>query len=244
MNFIDFFARVWPLTDKSREAVSAILRLYRKHGRKASLFTKDADGDRWVTTENKHRVLIGEDGTIKAGFGGKYTGQKIGKIGENSKKNAIERAKSYLSSLREKAVKPVKKSVKKVNAAEKAVRDIINDRIQEKYGKKRVSAEKRAEIIRDYIDEEVRQFENTLGMGESADDNLRSIDACYQLLKESGQIAAHEIQERDNFRAFGGADLTKSMIAEYERQEWEAEQRRRGNRKQSEADTDWILEFV
>ena len=80
MNFIDFFAQVWPLTDKSRAAVSAILRLYREHGRKAVQFTTDAEGDRWVTTENKHRVLLDKSGYIIAGFGGKFTGQKIGNL--------------------------------------------------------------------------------------------------------------------------------------------------------------------
>lgn len=33
---------------------------------------------RWITTENDQKVLIGEDGTIHAGLGGKFTGRKLG----------------------------------------------------------------------------------------------------------------------------------------------------------------------
>jgi len=36
------------------------------------------DEERWVTLGNGSRVLLGEGGVIKAGLGGKFTGQKIG----------------------------------------------------------------------------------------------------------------------------------------------------------------------
>ena len=82
MNFTEFFAKTWPLTDQSRGAVSEILRLYQS-GRKGVQFMTDED--RWVTTENKHRVLIGEDGTIKAGFGGKFNGKKLDNVSQSYK---------------------------------------------------------------------------------------------------------------------------------------------------------------
>lgn len=37
----------------------------------------EGDGEQWITTKNGHHVLIDGEGTVKAGFGGKYTGQNI-----------------------------------------------------------------------------------------------------------------------------------------------------------------------
>lgn len=44
----------------------------------------DEDGDRWRTLSNGSRVLLGEGGEIKAGMGGKYTGQNIADVGNKS----------------------------------------------------------------------------------------------------------------------------------------------------------------
>lgn len=41
----------------------------------------------WITTREDNRVLIGNDGTIYAGFGGKFNGQNIGQIGKNNPNN-------------------------------------------------------------------------------------------------------------------------------------------------------------
>ena len=37
----------------------------------------EGDGEQWITTKNGHHVLIDGEGTVKAGFGGKYAGQNI-----------------------------------------------------------------------------------------------------------------------------------------------------------------------
>ena len=58
----------------------------------------DLDPDGWVTINNA-RVNIGEGGEIKAGMGGKYTGQKIGEIGsggESSAQSGGEQRSSYV----------------------------------------------------------------------------------------------------------------------------------------------------
>jgi len=43
-----------------------------------------ANNDRWITLENGSRVLLDDDGNIKGGLGGKYTGKKLGRaFGKN-----------------------------------------------------------------------------------------------------------------------------------------------------------------
>ena len=82
-NLISFLACLWDITDKSKMAMDAAVTLYNA--------VKD---DRWITTENGHRALIGEDGTIKAGFGGKYNGRNIGTLGKNNPNNPDNQANS------------------------------------------------------------------------------------------------------------------------------------------------------
>ena len=42
------------------------------------------EGEKWITTRNNHRVKIDEDGTVEAGFGGRFTGQKISEARERT----------------------------------------------------------------------------------------------------------------------------------------------------------------
>ena len=48
--------------------------------------------DRWITTENGSRVLLGDDGEIKAGMGGKFNGQKIGELGKHNPSSSKQAA--------------------------------------------------------------------------------------------------------------------------------------------------------
>lgn len=48
-------------------------------------YTKDPNPDNWRTIKGSH-VLIGEDGTVKAGAGGKFNGQKFGTKGTGTSK--------------------------------------------------------------------------------------------------------------------------------------------------------------
>ncbi len=43
------------------------------------------EDERWITTKNNHRVLIDEEGTVRAGMGGKFDGEKINTVAKTSK---------------------------------------------------------------------------------------------------------------------------------------------------------------
>jgi len=45
--------------------------------------------ERWVTTENGNRVLLSNSGEIKAGFGGKFTGQNVNNIAAEGEANSM-----------------------------------------------------------------------------------------------------------------------------------------------------------
>ena len=63
------------------------------------------DEDHWITTKNRRRVLLDENGEIKAGMGGKFNGQNIeniGKSGSAAEKDCTLRGRKRLYFARQK----------------------------------------------------------------------------------------------------------------------------------------------
>ena len=73
---------------KSNSLYGAV-RGYLKVNAKPKLSKTLTFNERWITTENGSRVLLDDDGTVLAGFGGKYTGQKISDIGKKSASGSV-----------------------------------------------------------------------------------------------------------------------------------------------------------
>lgn len=85
--------------------------------------------DKWITVHPNGKegkgspVLIGEDGTIKAGMGGKFNGQKI------SEANKAAQAKKKEDPKQDKAVKSIKVTGSYLTATNKSViKQIISER--------------------------------------------------------------------------------------------------------------------
>ncbi|NCB03410.1 MAG: hypothetical protein EOM67_14830, partial [Spirochaetia bacterium] len=71
------------------------------------IYTEESKEDKWVTISHQH-VLVGADGTIKAGLGGKFNGKPVQHAIDHLTSQSKPKAKSASSS-KEKVVKPKSK---------------------------------------------------------------------------------------------------------------------------------------
>lgn len=78
----------------------------------------EGDGEQWITTKNGHHVLIDGEGTVKAGMGGKFTGEKISSVGKKqaAKSSSVSASKSTSSTSKlDKDIEAVKNEIKRLS---------------------------------------------------------------------------------------------------------------------------------
>lgn len=57
----------------------------------------EGDGEQWITTKNGHHVLIDGEGTVKAGMGGNFNGEKISEAHKGSARSSSASSASKVS---------------------------------------------------------------------------------------------------------------------------------------------------
>ena len=167
----------------------------------------DLDPDDWVTINNA-KVNIGDDGEIKAGMGGKYTGQKIGEIGSKPKPKLKRKKGRHVSD----------------NPSYRAAKKEIDEMQRKAYGNKRISGDARAELIREYIEQQTNDY---LADKEFNQAEAERANAAYSMLALGRHMSENDRKAQEALRlemGIGG----NNAASRWEREALEAERAENG----------------
>ena len=164
----------------------------------------DLDPDDWVTINNA-KVNVGDDGEIKAGMGGKYTGQKIGEIGKKPK--------------------PKRKKGRHIsdNPSYRAAKKEIDEMQRRAYGNERINGDTRAELTREYIEQQTNDFRADPEFNQA---EIEKANAAYSMLALGRHMSDSDRKAQEDLRLMMG--LGDSAVSRWEREALEAERAARG----------------